>query len=160
MSDNEPVFSRRKFGQYMLAAGGVSIMGVSACAQSASANSTEIVVYKTVSCGCCNHWVDYLRDEGYDVIAHDIDTMNRYKASVGVPGHLQSCHTAMIDGYVIEGHVPVKEIERLLLEKPDAIGLSVPGMVSGSPGMENGRFDPYDVILFTKLGDDTVYASY
>ena len=160
MSDNEPIFSRRKFGQYVLAAGSVSIIGVSACAQPVSTKGTEIVVYKTASCGCCNQWVSYIRAAGYEVTTHNTETLNQYKTSVGVPAHLQSCHTAMIDGYVIEGHVPVREIERLLLEKPDVIGLSVPGMVSGSPGMENGRFDPYDVILFAEYGDDTVYASY
>ena len=160
MSDHKFSFSRRKFGNYFLAIGGVSLIGVGACAQSSSVKSTQVVVYKTASCGCCNKWVTYMRVAGYDVTAHNTETLSQYKASVGVPVHLQSCHTAMIGGYVIEGHVPVREIERLLHEKPDAIGLSVPGMVSGSPGMENGRFDSYEVILFADNGENTVYASY
>jgi len=120
----------------------------------------QFSVYKSASCGCCIKWNNHLRQAGHKVTAHNTNRLYEYKTSVGVPDHLQSCHTAMVDGYVIEGHVPIKDIERLLRERPDAVGLSVPGMVSGSPGMENGRFDPYDVILFYKDGKTEVYASY
>lgn len=158
MNKIEAGLSRRDLGKYLLLAGGAAALG--GCAQAAPAKVTEIVVYKSATCGCCNKWIDHLTEAGYDVTAHDSEEMSQYKASVGVPARLQSCHTAMIDGYVIEGHVPAREIGKLLTERPDAIGLSVPGMPSGSPGMENGRVDNYDVVLFSKDGEDVVYASY
>jgi len=120
----------------------------------------QVTVYKSANCGCCIKWNDYLRKSNYQVTAYNSERLVDYKASVGVPVQLQSCHTALIGGYVIEGHVPLREIERLLNEKPDAVGLSVPGMVSGSPGMESGRYDPYDVVLFYKDGRTEVFASY
>jgi len=154
-------------GIFSLLVGG--IWAYKAATQNAQINTnTEITktsnlhftVYKSASCGCCINWNDHLRRAGHKVTAHNTNKLYEYKTSVGVPDYLQSCHTAMVDGYVIEGHVPLKEIERLLRERPGAVGLSVPGMVSGSPGMENGRFDPYDVILFYKDGKTEVYASY
>jgi len=123
-------------------------------------STLQFTVYKSASCGCCINWNDHLRRAGHKVTAHNTNKLYEYKTSVGVPDNLQSCHTAMVGGYVIEGHVPLKEIERLLRERPDAVGLSVPGMVSGSPGMENGRVDPYDVIIFYEDGQSEVYASY
>lgn len=133
---------------------------ISAATKVAKAEGLQFSVYKSASCGCCIKWNNNLRQAGHKVTAHNTNKLYEYKTSVGVPDHLQSCHTAMVDGYVIEGHVPIKDIERLLRERPDAVGLSVPGMVSGSPGMENGRFDPYDVILFYKDGKTEVYATY
>jgi len=127
----------------------------------ASASPKEMVVYKSVTCGCCGGWIVHAEKAGYMVTAHDVEDLDKYKTAAKVPAQLQSCHTTLIGGYVIEGHVPMREIERLLKEKPaDALGLTVPGMVSGSPGMENGRFDPYDVIIFFKDGKTEVYASY
>ena len=120
----------------------------------------QFSVYKSASCGCCIKWNNHLRQAGHKVTAHNISKLYEYKTSVGVPEHLQSCHTAIVDGYVIEGHVPLEDIERLLRERPDAVGLTVPGMVSGSLGMENGRFDPYDVFLFYKDGRTEVYANH
>lgn len=128
--------------------------------KSVEATELQFTVYKSASCGCCINWNDQLRQQGHKVTAHNTNKLYEYKTSVGVPDDLQSCHTAMVGGYVIEGHVPLKEIEKLLRERPDAIGLSVPGMVSGSPGMENGRYAPYDVILFYKDGKTEIYASY
>ena len=121
---------------------------------------TSIEVHKSATCGCCNKWIEHLHGAGYAVVAHDTDKMSAYKMSVGVPAELQSCHTATVEGYVIEGHVPAREIERLLRERPEAVGLSVPGMVSGSPGMENGIVEKYDVILFKADGTSEIYASY
>jgi len=127
----------------------------------ASATPKEMVVYKSATCGCCGGWIVHADKAGYKVTAHDVEDLDKYKTAAKVPGQLQSCHTTLIGGYVIEGHVPMREIERLLTEKPaGALGLAVPGMVSGSPGMENGRFDPYDVIIFYKDGKTEVYASY
>ncbi len=121
---------------------------------------TSMEVYKSATCGCCNKWIEHVETAGYSVIAHDTDKMSVYKRRAGVPASLQSCHTAKVEGYIIEGHVPAQDIARLLKERPDAIGLSVPGMVSGSPGMENGYSDPYDVILFKSDGTTEIYASY
>ncbi|MBL4854438.1 MAG: DUF411 domain-containing protein [Robiginitomaculum sp.] len=127
----------------------------------ASASPKAMVVYKSPTCGCCGGWITHADNAGYQVTAHDVEDMDKYKTAAKVPGQLESCHTTLIGGYVIEGHVPMREIERLLKEKPaGALGLAVPGMVSGSPGMENGRFDPYDVIIFFKDGKTEIYASY
>lgn len=164
----------KRTGKYLLALGAIMLLGLGIWAlkpnsqnpvtlgpiKADRAVAKQITVYKSASCGCCVKWNDYLRKAKYQVTAHNTDRLADYKTSVGVPEHLQSCHTAIIDGYVIEGHVPLREIEKLLSEKPDAIGLSIPGMVSGSPGMENSRFDSYDVILFYKDGRSEVYASY
>jgi len=126
-----------------------------------TATAKEMVVYKSATCGCCGGWIVHADKAGYKVTAHDTEDLYKYKTAAKVPDALQSCHTTLIDGYAIEGHVPMREIERLLKEKPDgALGLAVPGMPSGSPGMENGRFDPYDVIIFFKDGKTEVYARY
>lgn len=120
----------------------------------------EVVVYKSASCGCCTKWVDYLRKQGYTVVTHDTDDVSAMKAEVGVTDAMSSCHTAIVDGYVIEGHVPAADIQRLLKERPRIVGLSVPGMVSGSPGMEGGTPARYNVMAFDSKGKATVYASY
>ncbi|MBP2647837.1 MAG: hypothetical protein H6Q77_1461 [Gemmatimonadetes bacterium] len=121
---------------------------------------TELVVYKSATCGCCNKWVDYLRKQGFSVVAHDTSDMTAVKAELGVPDALSSCHTAIVGGYVIEGHVPVSDIARLLKEHPKVVGLSVPGMVTGSPGMEGGVPEHYKVVAFDARGNTTVFASY
>jgi hypothetical protein len=107
-------------------------------------------VSKTPSCTCCNAWVEHLRANGFTVIVADTSDIRGVKANAGVPHELYSCHTGEIAGYVIEGHVPAHAIQRLLAEKPDAIGLAVPGMPIGSPGMEGGTPVAYDVILFAR----------
>jgi hypothetical protein len=110
-------------------------------------------VSKDPNCGCCGFWVDYLRREGFAVDVTESTEMDRIKAQLGVPGPLQSCHTAKIDGYVIEGHVPAPAIRRLLTERPQAIGLAVPGMPASAPGMDvPGASDAYDVVLFGPSG--------
>ena len=121
---------------------------------------TEIVVYKSPSCGCCTKWVEYLRKQGFTVVAHDTSGMSAVKAELGVPDAMASCHTAMVGGYVIEGHVPAADIERLLKEHPKVVGLSVPGMVTGSPGMEGGTPEHYKVLTFDAKGATTVFSSY
>ncbi len=121
---------------------------------------TKVMVYKAPTCGCCNEWVTHLRSMGFEVETEDTDDVQRVKAEHGVPFQLQSCHTALVDGYVIEGHVPGDVIARLLEERPDVRGLAVPGMPVGSPGMEMGdRKDPYDVIAFDGSGTTRVYES-
>jgi len=119
-----------------------------------------ITVYKSPTCGCCSAWIEHLKQNGFEVTAHDTVNMNQLKQSPGVSPEHASCHTAEISGYVIEGHVPAAEIKRLLNEKPALSGLAVPGMPMGSPGMEGGRKDPYKVLTFDHQGNTKVYADY
>ena len=117
-------------------------------------------VFKTATCGCCAEWVEILNRAGINLKVQDLDSLTNIKKMLRVPPELRSCHTAMIGDYVVEGHVPVREIKRLLQEKPKAIGIAVPGMPIGSPGMEQGdRKDSYKVVLFYK-GGKRVFAEY
>lgn len=118
-----------------------------------------MVVYKSPTCGCCKNWVNHLKENGYSVEVHNQRNMNSIKSELGVPRHLQSCHTAKVGGYVVEGHVPADVIGRLLKEKPQIKGLAVPGMPMGSPGMEGPRKDAYDILTFQENGRNTVYSS-
>ncbi len=121
-----------------------------------------IVVYKTPTCGCCQDWVEHLEANGFAVETHDVPSTAPYRERYGVPKELGSCHTGVIDGYALEGHVPATEIKRMLAEKPKARGLSVPGMPIGSPGMEveGTRRDAFDVVLFDDSGKRSVYRHY
>ena len=128
---------------------------------SALAAREVIDVYKGAACGCCGDWIKHLRSNGFEVRSHDVADTSEYRRRYGVPDAFASCHTALIGGYAIEGHVPAREIKRLLAERPKAQGLAVPGMPAGSPGMEqNGRRDPYDVLLFQRDGRNATYARY
>ena len=126
--------------------------------------AAEIHVYKSPTCGCCNDWIEHLEANGFKVASTNVPDSRFYRARFGMPARLGSCHTGVVAGYVIEGHVPAREIRRLLRERPKALGLSVPGMPIGSPGMDgpeyNGHVDPYDVLLVQADGRTTVYASY
>ena len=125
------------------------------------AQTHEITVYKTPTCGCCNVWVTHLRENGFRVKVNEVESTAEHQKKYGVPNALRSCHTAIVNGYTIEGHVPASEIQRLLKEKPKAKGLAVPGMPIGSPGMEMGtRRDPFAVLLFDETGKTTVYRQY
>lgn len=119
-----------------------------------------VEVWKDSTCGCCNDWIALLRNAGYKVTTHDSgNTAARARARIAT--RYGSCHTALVGGYAIEGHVPLREIERLLKDRPDAIGLAVPGMVVGSPGMEQGgRVEPYTVLLLHRDGGSSSYAKY
>jgi len=120
--------------------------------------SEEVTVYKSPYCGCCTAWSEHMRDNGFTVTEIKREDMGAIKKQLGVPAQLESCHTAMVDGYVLEGHVPADDVKRLLAERPDAHGLSVPGMPMGSPGMEqDGMKDPYTTILFDK-GNMSAFA--
>lgn len=130
----------------------------------ASAKPTRLEVWKSPDCGCCKTWLAHLERNGIAVgTIHDIGNTEARRA-LGVPAKLGSCHTAKIDGYAIEGHVPAREIKRLLKERPAAIGLAVPGMPLGSPGMDGPDFDnqtqAHDVLLVLKDGSTRVYQSY
>ena len=121
-----------------------------------------VTVYKSPTCGCCSLWADHLSENGFEVKTIDMPDVRPMKEQFGLPADLGSCHTAVVDGYVIEGHVPASDVKRLLAERPDVTGLAVPGMPIGSPGMEvEGRpAEAYDVIAFTKGGERSVFASH
>lgn len=123
--------------------------------------ATEVVVYKSPTCGCCKAWVKHMQANGFSVTAHDVPDVAKYKTEFGLPFALGSCHTAKVGGYVIEGHVPANDIKRLLKERPPVVGLAVPGMPVGSPGMEQGSHkDRYEVLTFDKQGKTGTYARY
>jgi hypothetical protein len=117
-----------------------------------------MVVYKDPSCGCCKLWVEHVKAAGFTVSVRDSSDVASVKKRQGVPARLYSCHTAIVGGYVIEGHVPADLVQKLLKEKPKVAGLAVPGMPSGSPGMEQGPKEPYEVLAFDAAGKTTVYA--
>lgn len=145
-----------------LAGGGVLAWALTG-GDRAGSQAPEMVVYKTETCGCCDDWVDHVREGGFAVAAHDIShrELNLKKRDAGLSPGQGSCHTAFVDGYAIEGHVPAADIHRLLATRPDVAGLTVPGMPVGSPGMEMGdRKDPYDVIAFSRDGETRVFSSY
>jgi hypothetical protein len=119
----------------------------------------QVDVYKTATCGCCANWVDHLRKHGFATTTTNVANMDGVHAKYNVPRQAQSCHTAVVEGYVIEGHVPAAEIERLLKERPDVVGLAVPGMPIGSPGMEGAGARPYNVLTFDKQGRAQVFST-
>lgn len=134
-------------------------------ASSSHASTPEagtVVVFKTPTCGCCVKWVDHMREAGFAVEVNDVASLTDVKRQAGVPADLQSCHTAIVDGLVIEGHVPASTVQQVLAERGDLHGIAVPGMPIGSPGMEvPGRAaDPYDVIGFSQDGTRTVVSQH
>lgn len=138
-----------------------AIAGESESNQSRSANGSTITVYRSPTCGCCGSWIEHLRKEGFTVNDKLRDDMTAIKDRYGVPDKARSCHTAVIDGYVIEGHVPAADIRQVLAQRPAIKGLAVPGMVVGSPGMEAGnRKDPYSVVSIETDGNLRVFRNY
>lgn len=125
-----------------------------------AARAGGVIVYKTPTCGCCKAWVEHLRVAGFEVQVRDLADVTPEKQRLGVPPRLASCHTAVIDGYVIEGHVPAADVERLLATRPAVTGIAVPGMPMGSPGMEYGPAVAYDVIAFKLDGTLALFASH
>lgn len=124
--------------------------------------TTIVEVFKTPTCGCCSKWVEHLRAQGFTVRTTGLDNLAEVKARHRVPPQVQSCHTALVNGYVLEGHVPAADVWRLLKERPAVAGLAVAGMPSGSPGMEvhGAKTQPYNVLAFDKQGKIQVFASY
>jgi hypothetical protein len=162
---------RTSLARIALAVG--AAMGLAACERTsaqaqvaASATSGLFAeVWKTPTCGCCKAWVEHLQGAGFTVKANDVSSTDAMRSKLGMPAELGSCHTALIGGFAVEGHVPAREIKRLLAEPREAVadvaGLSVPGMPIGSPGMEMGdKRDKYDVLLVLKNGKSRVYQSY
>ena len=145
---------------------GVLVLGslVSASApgpRAESAAPVRVTVFKDPNCGCCKSWIEHLREHAFEVVAKDTADMGAVKRTGSVPQRLYSCHTAFVDGYVVEGHVPAADIRRMLADKPRIAGIAVPGMPAGSPGMEvPGRVDRYDVVAFNRDGTTRVFASH
>lgn len=141
----------------------LAALPLGALAQQARPARTLVEVWKDPNCGCCKDWVSHLEQAGFAVKVNETGN-EAMRAKLGIPQKLGSCHTALVGGYAVEGHVPAADIRRLLKERPQAIGLSVPGMPVGSPGMDapayGGRRDPFDVLLVLKSGEPKVYASY
>jgi len=152
------VWTRRRWLAAAIAAGVASGAGASSAAQ------PLVEVWKSPSCGCCGDWIQHLKASGFQVKVNDVATAVPVRARMGVADRYGSCHTAVVGGYALEGHVPAREIRRLLRDKPAAVGLAVPGMPIGSPGMDGpvykGRRDPYDVLLLDRSGGAKVYAQY
>jgi hypothetical protein len=147
--------------RHLLAA--LAALPFTALAQKAGSGRVLVEVWKDPQCGCCGDWVAHLQAGGFAVKVNESGN-TAMRAKLGIPAQLGSCHTGLVGGYAVEGHVPAREIRRLLREKPQAVGLAVPGMPVGSPGMDGpaygGRRDAYDVLLVTKAGAPRVYASY
>lgn len=125
---------------------------------SGGSTAAEITVYKSPTCGCCKDWVKHLDANGFKVKSYDVQDVYPIKIKNGITEELASCHTALVNGYVIEGHVPAADIKRLLKERPAVKGLTVPGMPMGSPGMEGAYKDAYSVLTFDTFGRTQVYA--
>lgn len=143
------------------AAAFVVLSRLPAADRAGAATLPDVVVYKSPTCGCCTEWVAHLRRHGFQVRPEDVTDLQAVKARHRVPPDLQSCHTALVGGYVIEGHVPADLVERLLRERPKAVGLAVPGMPVGSPGMEvpGARAERYRVLTFDRDGKTAVFAT-
>ena len=125
-----------------------------------SGEQTPITVYSSPSCGCCHAWIDHMKDNGFDVTVQSLSDVTPMKRKLHVPNPLWSCHTGMVAGYVVEGHVPAEVVRKLIAERPSVIGVAVPGMPAGSPGMEGLTRDRYDVVAFSAAGEQSVYASF
>lgn len=156
----KPTISRRWVFQLPLATLGAWALTHPLLTLSAT-GADQVAVWKTPNCGCCKEWVAHLQRNGFQVVTNDVPDTAPMRQKLGLPAKFGSCHTAQLGGYVLEGHVPAQEIRRLLREKPKAVGLAVPGMPIGSPGMEMGDTrDAYDVLLVLADGSSRVYQSY
>jgi len=151
-----PRFLALRLGFLVVAAG--SALAFAIPRNPAPSAPPTVTVYKSATCGCCAKWIEHLQHAGFTVDAHDTDSLSDVMAAFGVPAALASCHTAKVGSYVIEGHVPADLIAQALKEHPAIAGLAVPGMVMGSPGMDGGAPQHYDVIAWTSSGQTSVYA--
>lgn len=157
-----PTMTRRN----LLVAIGLGLVGAAGIGWGAglfdtpAAEAAKLTVYKSPWCGCCGKWVEHLSDHGFSVSVREIEDLDPIKARYGVGQGLESCHTALVEGYVVEGHVPAASIKKLLAERPKARGLAVPGMPVGAPGMEGTPRDRYSVLIFDEVGATRVFATY
>jgi hypothetical protein len=145
-----------------LVAAGVAGVRVAAQVPGFSAKPTPITVYKSSSCECCAKWVDHVGDNGFKPVVHNEEDMDAIKAQLGVPDGVRSCHTALVAKYIIEGHVPASDIQRLVREQPEVSGLAVPGMFSGTPGMAEpgAKIAGFEVVAFQRDGTTKTFARY
>ena len=142
-------------------AGGSSFSITSEATGVQAALTSEITVFRSPTCGCCGKWIEHAEAAGFQVKDEVTEDMSAIKQQYGVPQTLTSCHTTVVGNYIIEGHVPAEDVQRLLMEKPDVAGIAVPGMPIGSPGMESGDYvEPYNVFSFTESGETTVFAEH
>jgi hypothetical protein len=124
----------------------------------AQSGKPQMTVYKSPTCGCCSNWVEHMKANGFDVKAVNVDDIDKVKRDNGVPASAQSCHTGVVNGYVVEGHVPADAVLKMLKDRPAIAGIAVAGMPMGSPGMEVGGVkEPFDVLSFDKAGKTAVY---
>ena len=138
---------------------GLTLAAIPSAACSRPAKAAEVNVYKSPYCGCCGAWVDNLRTSGLNVVVHEMEDVTPIARKAGVPDDARSCHTSIVDGYFVEGHVPAPDIRKLLRERPNARGIAVPGMPIGSPGMEQGdRRDAYATLIVDRSGAVRVFA--
>lgn len=142
--------------------GGISVLALTPLSAIAKAASRPTInAYRNPGCGCCEKWAEMLKSAGFEVTMEDAPDLSSRRVAAGVPDELAGCHTALMGDYVIEGHVPLQEIERMLAEKPAIRGIAVPGMPMGSPGMEMGETrDAYDVVAFAADGTRSIFAHY
>jgi len=133
-------------------------MEVGGPAATTEADSTTLVVYKESTCPCCNSWVDYMRSNGFRVVTYNVSDLDAVKQKHKIADNLQSCHTTEVGGYYVEGHVPADLVRKLLAERPRVAGITVPGMPVGSPGMEVGPPEPYDILTVDSAGRTSVFA--
>ena len=157
---NANTTNRRRFAQLTAAAWAASVI---APLGAQPLKGTPVEVWKDASCGCCGDWITHMENNGFKITVHDTGN-NAVRARLGLPTKYGSCHTALVGGYVVEGHVPASDVQRLLREKPQALGLAVPGMPMGSPGMDGavygGRRDRYDTLLVSRAGSSRVFQSH
>jgi hypothetical protein len=147
---------RRSFVTLALAIGLAWAGNVWTAAQSAK---PQMTVYKSATCGCCSKWIEHMQANGFEVKSVDVDDIDKVKRDNGVPQSAASCHTGLVNGYIVEGHVPADAVLKMLKDKPSIAGIAVPGMPMGSPGMEvpSGQKDKYDIVAFDKSGKTSVY---
>ena len=150
---------KREYRRFFVAAVVFSLSA--ACEPKDDPAKATVEVWKSSTCQCCSKWVQYIRDNGFNVHVHTDSDLSPRRTALGVPPNLAACHTAQVGGYVIEGHVPVEDIRRLMAEKVSARGIAVPGMPIGSPGMEDGSSrEPFEVLLFDAQGSIRTFATH
>ena len=148
-----PQISRRLF------ISATAALGLAGTARAQTSGPRALAVYKTPTCACCDGWIAHMRRAGFTVAVHVVADPGTVRRARGLPDALASCHTGLVDGYAIEGHVPAADVARLLAERPEAVGLALPGMPMGSPGMEtpDGRKQPFDTLLVLRSGQTRVF---
>jgi len=150
--------NRIRFSLASLTMGVVLALGANVW-MAAQATRPQMTVYKSATCGCCSKWVEHMQANGFDVKAIDVDDIDKVKRERGVPADAASCHTAIVNGYIVEGHVPADAVMKVLKEKPAIAGIAVPGMPMGSPGMEvpGGQKEAFNIVAFDKAGKTSIY---